>query len=445
MTVFRTAGTTAIAGIALAGATLATGTAHAATEVVWWHAMGGELGQKVEKIASDFNASQSEYKVTPVYKGNYTETMTAAIAAFRAKEHPAIVQVFEVGTGTMMAAKGAVYPVYELMAKAGEPFDPKAYLQAVVGYYADTDGNMLSMPFNSSTPILYYNKAAFEKAGLDPNVAPRTWGDIEAFSKKIIESGAAPCGFTTGWQSWVQIENFSALHNVPIASRANGFGGTDAVLEINGDLQKRHIGNMAEWQKSKIFDYGGRRSDSAPKFYSGECAIYMNSSAALAGVRANAKDFEVGVGMLPYYDDVKGAPQNSIIGGATLWVLSCHSDEEYKGVAKFFTYLSSPEVQAWWHQETGYLPITNAAYDLSKSQGYYEKNPGADISVLQMNLNPPTENSKGLRFGNFVQIRDVINEELEEVWSGKKSASDALDAAVERGNKLLREFQDQNS
>ncbi|WP_436643470.1 sn-glycerol-3-phosphate ABC transporter substrate-binding protein UgpB [Microbaculum sp. FT89] len=445
MTLFRTAGTSALAGLAVAGATLAAGSANAATEVVWWHAMGGELGQKVEKIAGDFNAMQSDYKVTPVYKGNYTETMTAAIAAFRAKEHPAIVQVFEVGTGTMMAAKGAVYPVYELMEKAGEPFDPKAYLQAVVGYYTDTDGNMLSMPFNSSTPILYYNKTAFEKAGLDPNTPPKTWGDIEAFSRKIIESGAASCGFTTGWQSWVQLENFSALHNVPFASKANGFGGTDAVLEFNGDLQKRHVANMGEWQTSKIFDYGGRRSDPAPKFYSGECAIYMNSSASLAGVRANAKDFEVGVGMLPYYDDAAGTPQNSIIGGATLWPLTGHSDETYKGAAKFFTYLSSPEVQAWWHQETGYLPITTAAYELTKAQGYYDKNPGADISVLQMNLNPPTETSRGLRLGNFVQIRDVINEELEEVWAGKKSAEEALDAAVERGNKLLRAFQDQNS
>ena len=430
-------------GTMLSGAIAFAGAANAATEVEWWHAMGGALGEKVEKIAGDFNASQSDYVVKPVYKGNYTETMTAAIAAFRAGQQPAIVQVFEVGTGSMMAAKGAIDPVYQLMEKSGEPFDPKAYLAAVVGYYTDTDGNMLSMPFNSSTPIVYYNKDVFEKAGLDPNTAPKTWGDVEDFSKKIIDSGAAECGFTTGWQSWVQLENFSAFHNVPFASDANGFGGTDAVLEFNGDLQKRHIGNMGEWQKSKIFDYGGRRSDSAPKFYSQECAMYMNSSAALAGVRANAKDFEVGVGMLPYYDDVEGAPQNSIIGGATLWVLSGHDAEEYKGVAQFFNYLSSPEVQAWWHQETGYLPITNAAYELSKSQGYYEKNPGADTSVLQMNLNPPTENSRGLRLGNFVQIRDVINEELEEVWSGNKSADEALDTAVERGNKLLRDFQKQ--
>ena len=401
------------------------------------------LGEKVEEIAKKFNESQSDYTVTAVYKGNYTETMTAAIAAFRAKQQPAIVQVFEVGTATMMAAKGAVYPVYELMADTKEPFDPKAYLQAVTGYYMDSDGNMLSLPFNSSTPILYYNKTAFEKAGLDPNTPPKTWPEVGEMAKKLQASGVK-CGFTTGWQSWVQLENFSAWHNVPIATKSNGFDGLDTELEINSPLHVKHIGQLAEWQKSKIFDYGGRRSDSAPKFYSGECAIYMNSSAARAGILANVKDFEVGTGMLPYWPDVEGAPQNSIIGGATLWVLQGRPAEEYKGVAKFFTFLSSPEIQADWHQFTGYLPITTAAYELSKEQGYYARNPGADTAILQMTLKTPTANSKGLRLGNFVQIRDVINEELEAVWGGQKTAKEGLDAAVERGNKLLREFEAAN-
>jgi len=412
----------------------------AATEIEWWHAMGGELGQKVNEIADGFNASQSDYVLKPVYKGNYTETMTAAIAAFRAKQQPAIVQVFEVGTASMMAAKGAIKPVYELMKEANEPFDPKNYLASVTGYYTDSAGNMLSMPFNSSTPVLYYNKTAFQKAGLDPNTPPATWPELEAASKKLQAAGY-PCGFTTGWQSWVQIENFSAWHNVPIATKSNGFDGVDTELTINGPLQVRHIGAMAEWQKSKIFDYGGRRSDSAPKFYNQECAMYMNSSAAYAGVKNNTKDFEFGVGMLPYWPDVKGAPQNSIIGGATLWVLNGHGAEEYKGVAKFFTYLSSAEVQAGWHQFTGYLPITYAAYDLTKQQGFYDKNPGTDVAIKQMTLHEPTANSKGLRLGNFVQIRDVINEELEAVWAGTKTAQQGLDDAVARGNDLLRKFE----
>jgi sn-glycerol 3-phosphate transport system substrate-binding protein len=414
----------------------------AQTEIQWWHAMAGELGQKIEKLATDFNASQSEYKVVPVYKGTYAEVMTGAIAAFRAKQPPHIVQVFEVGTATMMAAKGAVYPVHELMKDSGEPFDPKSYLPAVVGYYTDTRGNLLSYPFNSSTPILYYNKDLFKKAGLDPETPPKTWPEVEATAKKLQAAGVA-CGFTSDWPSWVQIENFSALHNLPISTKENGFAGLDTELKINSPLHVRHIENLANWQKTKTFDYGGRGAAPAPKFYSGECGMQMASSASRLGIVTNLKA-EVGFGMLPYYPDAKGAPQNSIIGGATLWVLKGQKQAEYKGVAKFFAYLSKPDVQAWWHQQTGYLPITLAAYELSKQQGFYEKNPGTEISIKQMTLNPPTENSKGLRLGSFVQVRNLVEEEVENALQGKKSAKDALDAAVTRGNELLRQFEKAN-
>ncbi len=417
--------------------------AGAATEIQWWHAMGGRLGEKVNQIAKGFNESQTAYKIIAVYKGNYTETMTAAIAAFRANKHPHIVQVFEVGTATMMAAKGAVYPVYQLMADHKLPFDASVYLSAVTGYYTDAKGNMLSMPFNSSTPVLYYNKDLFKKAGLDPEKPPKTWPEVGAFAKKLQAAGVK-CGFTTGWQSWVQLENFSAWHNVPIATRSNGFEGLDTVFSFNSPLHVKHIGQLAAWQKTKIFDYGGRRSKSAPKFYTQECAMYMNSSASYAGISKNAKGFKFGVGQLPYWPDVKGAPQNSIIGGATLWVLKRHAKESYKGVGEFFNYLSSAKVQADWHQFTGYLPITKAAHKLTASQGYYTKNPGTEVSIIQMTGKAPTANSKGLRFGNFVQIRDIINEELEAVWSGKKTAKVALDQAVARGNALLRKFEKAN-
>lgn len=416
--------------------------ASAQTEVQWWHAMGGELGARLEQIAADYNASQTEYRIVPAFKGTYAETLTAGIAAFRAGEQPAIIQVFEVGTGTMMAAKGAVYPVYKLMADMGEPFEPADFLPAVVGYYTDPEGNMLSMPFNSSTPILYYNKDVFAKAGLDPNAPPRTWEEVEAFSKQIMSSGAAKCGFTTGWVSWVQLENFSAWHNQPIGTDENGFGAIDSKLTVNGPVQVKHWENLARWQAEGVFQYGGPvgGNDAPPKFYAQECAIYMNSSAARAGVLANAKDFQVGYGMLPYYADVPGAPQNSIIGGATLWVLQGRPAEEYKGVAKFFSYLSSPEVQANWFEPTGYLPITQAAFDFSKARGFFDKNPGADTAINQITLNPPTPNSKGLRFGNYVQIRAVIDEEFQALLSGQKNPQQALDAVVERGNALIAEF-----
>ena len=418
----------------------------AATEVTWWHAMGGELGQKLEAVAKKFNETQTEYKVVPVYKGSYPETLTAAIAAFRANQQPAIVQVFEVGTGTMMAAKGAVYPVYKLMADEGEPFDTKSFLAPVVGYYSDTNGNILSLPFNSSTPIMYYNKDVFKKAGLDPEIAPKTWKEVEEFSKKIVTSGAAKCGFTSAWITWAQTENLSALHDQPFGTKENGFGGFDAKFEFNGPVQAKHWANLKKWQDEGLFKYGGPvgGDQAATMFYAQECAITMNSSAGRAGVLANAKTFTPGFAPLPYYDDVTKEPKNSIIGGATLWVLNGKDKATYKGVAKFFTYLSKPEVQAEWHQATGYLPITNAAYELGKSQGYYEKNPGSDISIKQIMRGTPTANSKGVRFGNFTQVRTIVDEEFQSLLAGKKDAQQALDSAVTRGNTLLREFEAAN-
>jgi len=416
--------------------------AQAVTDIMWWHAMSGELGRQLEKLAADFNASQSEYRIVPSYKGNYTETVTAAIFAFRSRSQPAIVQVSEIATATMMAAKGATYPVFELMRDESEAFSPAAYLPAVSGYYTDADGNMLSFPFNASTPILYYNKDMFRTAGLDPQIAPRTWPELGAAAKRLRASGAV-CGFTTSWPSWINVENFSAFHNLPISTRANGFGGFDAVLTFNNRLMVRHIAQLAEWQTTKLFDYSGRATSAEPRFQNGECGIFIGSSATRADIKANSK-FEVGYGMLPYWPDVEGAPQNTSIGGATLWVLRDRPRAEYKGVAKFFAFLSKPEIQAAWHQNTGYLPVTRAAFDLTRAQGFYDRNPGTAISIEQITLHPPTENSRGVRLGSFVLIRDVIDEELEQTFSGKKSAQAALDSAVERGNRLLRQFERAN-
>jgi sn-glycerol 3-phosphate transport system substrate-binding protein len=413
--------------------------AAAATDIALWHAMSGELGRQLDKLAADFNASQSDYRIVPAYKGNYTETVTAAIFAFRSRSQPAIVQVNEVATATMTAARGAIYPVFSLMRDQGEPFSLNDYLPAVSGYYTDVSGNLLSFPFNSSTPILYYNKTMFRDAGLDPETAPKTWPELGAAAKRLRERGAV-CGFTTSWPSWIHVENFSAFHNLPLATRTNGFAGLDAELTINNPVLVKHVAQLAEWQKTKLFDYSGRGQAAEPRFQNGECGIFIGSSATRADIKANSK-FEVGYGMMPYWPDVAGAPQNSIIGGATLWVLRDRPREEYKGVARFFAYLSQPGVQAAWHQNTGYLPITRAAFELTRAQGFYERNPGFAISYEEITLHPPTENSKGVRLGSFVLIRGVIEDELEEAFAGQKSAQVALDAAVERGNKLLRQFE----
>jgi sn-glycerol 3-phosphate transport system substrate-binding protein len=428
------------AAIVLALACAATA-AQAVTEIQWWHSMTGANNDRVNALAKRFSDSQKDYKVTAVYKGSYPESMANAIAAYRAGNAPHILQVFEVGTGTMMAAKGAIKPVFEVMSEGGEKFDPKVYVPAVAGYYTNTKGQMLSFPFNSSTTVFYYNKDAFEKAGLDPNRAPQTWPEVVSAMAKLKASGHA-CPFTTGWQTWTQLESFSAWHNVPFLTKENGFGGLDAKLVFNGPVQVKHIENMQDWIKKGYFVYGGRKNEPEAKFFSGECAMLTTSSAAYGTIKQNAK-FKFAESTLPYYGDVAGAPQNTIIGGASLWIMGGKSKDEYKGVAKFLSFLSQPEVQAEFHQATGYLPITMAAYELTKKSGFYEKNPGTDVAVQQM-IVKTTNNSRGVRAGNFPQIRDVMDEELEAVWAGKKTAKQGLDDAVKRGNEVIDRFNKAN-
>jgi len=411
-------------------------------EIEFWHAATGALAAALTEVVDGFNASQDEYVVNPVYKGSYAETMSAAIAAFRAGQPPHIVQVFEVGTATMMAATGAIYPVYQLMADTGTPFDPDIYIAPVKGYYTSADGKMISMPFNSSTAVLWYNKDAFRAAGLDPDDPPGTWAEVRAAAKAIVDAGAAKIGLSTAWLTWVQFEQFAAIHDIPFATRSNGFEGMDAVLTLDHPLFVRHVQTLMDMQAEGSFTYSGR--DSAPDalFGSGEAAMLMASSALRARVMREA-EFEWGVTYLPYYDDFIAEPKNSIIGGASLWVFRRPNAtaDEYAGVAAFFAYLGEAATDAKWHIMTGYVPTTFGGYEAARAQGYYEQNPGADLAILQLARPNPTQNTKGLRLGNLPAIRIVIYEEVEKALQGQQTAQQAMANAVRRGNELLREFE----
>ncbi len=425
---------------AAAAATLAASPAAAQVEIQWWHAMTGANNEVVVKLAQEFNAAQSEYRVVPTYKGSYPDTMNAGIAAFRSGNAPHILQVFEVGTATMMAARGAIKPVFQMMAEANEPFDPKAYLPAVAGYYSTSRGEMLSFPFNSSSSVMWYNKDAFRRAGLNPDQPPRTWPEVFEAAKKLRAAGHDKCGFSSAWITWLNLEQFSVWHNVPLATRANGIDGFDTELRFNSPLHVRHLQNLVELQRDNTFSYSGRTNTGEGRFTSGECPIMLTSSGFYGNVRANAK-FEWANAPMPYYPDAPGAPQNSTLGGASLWVMGGKTAAEYRGVAKFFTFLSDTTRQAKLHTDSGYLPITLAAYQQVKASGFYTQNPYLETPILELTNKPPTENSRGLRLGNMVQMRDVWAEEIEAALAGQKSAQAALDAAVTRGNAMLRQFE----
>ena len=407
----------------------------ARTEIHFWHAMGGQLGETVNALVKQFNESQSEWEVKPLQKGTYPETLTAAIAAYRQKNPPHIVQVFDVGTQTMMLS-GAIYPVSQLMKEHEIRIDWNDFIRPVTGYYSK-DGQLYSMPFNSSSPILYYNKDAFKKAGLDPEKPPTTWKQVGEFAKKILAAGAAKCGFTTSWPSWTMLENTFPWHDQPFATNQNGYTGLDTKLLINGEFGMKHIGQVAAWQKEGIYSYGGRMGQPDPKFINGDCAMLIQSSAVIGGFKKSLK-FAWGTGQLPHW----GPPykkQNAIVGGATLWVMRGQKAADYKGVAQFFKFLAEPHQQMWWHVTTGYLAISHAALKNLEAAYHFKKYPEQWTAFSQLSAKP-TANSQGIRLGNFVQIRDAIETEMENIFAGKKTAKQGLDDAVAKGDEILKEF-----
>jgi sn-glycerol 3-phosphate transport system substrate-binding protein len=426
-----------LAAVALALTMAASSSVEAKTQVSWWHAMTGANNEVVEKIAKDFNATQQDYEVVPVFKGTYPETLNAGIAAFRAGQPPDIMQVFDVGTGVMMNAEGAIKPVAEVLTEAGMSFDKSQYLPGIVAYYSRPDGTMLSFPYNSSSPILYFNKDIFQKAGLDVANPPKTWNEVWDAAKKIKASGAAPCGYTSTWLTWIHLENFAAWNNVPYATNENGLAAQDAELQINAPLFVNHFQALADLAKDGTFKYGGRTSEAKQIFLAGECGIFTESSGGLGDIVKSGMNY--GIGQLPYDSDAAGAPQNTIPGGASLWVFGGKSEDQYKGVAAFFNYLSQTEVQTYLHQKSGYLPVTLKAYEETKKSGFYEKNPGRETPITQMMGKEPTANSRGVRLVNLPQVRDIENEEFEKMLAGDQTAQQALDNAVKRGNEAIKQ------
>jgi len=346
----------------------------------------------------------------------------------------------------MMAAGRAVKPAHELLAETGVAIDTRDFIGPVAGYYAAADGRMMALPFNSSTAIAFYNKDMFQRAGLDPNAFPATWEGVGEAARKLKAAGIA-CPMTSSWPTWLMVEQLLAIHDVPLASRANGFEGLDATLNLTNPVMVKHLTNLVAWQREGLFRYAGRDTAGDPLFPSGECAITFASSGLRARIAREAR-FQWGAAMLPYYEGT--TPRNSIIGGAALWTMNRgpnaqRTPQELRGVAEFYRYITSPAVMAKWHQDTGYVPVTRAAYEATKAAGYYGQNPGADVPIEEMlRGGDPTANSRGIRLGGFIEIRNIVQEEMERAFQGQVTPEAALASANTRGNQVLRNFERTN-
>lgn len=418
--------TTVTAGLMTFAAPLA-----AQTDIQFWHAMGGRLGEVVEEIATKYNSSQDTYNLVPTYKGGYEDTMTAGIAAFRAKQQPNIIQIFDAGAATIINAKGATVPVADLIAD----FDSSDYIEGVRNFYADSDGNMIGLPFNSSTPLLYYNKDVLEKAGI--GAPPATWEEFEAMAPKIKEAGYQ--ALAQSHSPWIFSENFHSRHNLQLATGNNGYDSTDVKILYNNDEMKMHWSKVKEWLDAGYYGFYGRGwGDNQDAFVQQKAAMWLGSSGSFGGL-AKSAEFEFGAAELPYWKSITDEPYGTFIGGAALFAMAGKPDEENAGVADFMEFLTSPEMQYFWHKETGYVPITNAAYEMAKADGYYDSTPDAEVGITQLTQRGG-EWTKGYRLGFYVQIREAMYKQYDNIFSGASTVEAAFEAMEKESNALLERF-----
>jgi sn-glycerol 3-phosphate transport system substrate-binding protein len=412
---------------------LTAGWANAAWEIRVWHTMQGAAAAQLAELARRFNDAQKQYRVVLAYRP--AGLQAAALASPKSGPRPHIIQVGDAGTAEILSHAAAIVPLWRLMAEAGQPFE-QDYFPAVAATLSDGEGRLLALPFNASTPVLYYNRDAFRNARLDPAKPPQTWYEMPDALGALVEAGEL-CAFTTARPSWVLLENMSAWHDQEFATHQNGVGGDEARLAFNTRLMVRWISMLSTWSKSGYFSYSGRGNEAEARFAAGECVLLTSSSASYAELRKRAK-FDLAVAQLPYYDDFDEAPQNTLFGGAALWVLAGKPKQDYRGVAEFLAYLAWPEIQAEWVSITGDLPLTQTAYEHARRQGFFTALPIYEIAVQQLRK-APTRDSQGIRLARLQKIRDIIDEELELVWKGSKTPLDALNTAVSRGNALLEQ------
>ncbi|MBB4404176.1 MULTISPECIES: extracellular solute-binding protein [Rhizobium/Agrobacterium group] len=432
--------TSFVAGVAIAAAFGATAAQAEKTKFEFWYGLSGDLGDRVQETCKKFNDSQAEFEIVCTSQNDYESTLQNTIAAYRAKKQPAITQIYDAGTLDMMLSKAFV-PAKKLMADNGYKIDWNNYFPGIANYYATASGELNSFPYNSSTAMFYYNVDAFEKAGI--TFKPDTWEQIEEASKKLKAAGFE-CPLAFNFDTWMLMEQFSAIHNQPIATKANGYQGLDAELTINKTKFVDQVKFFRKMQDEKLFVVKTKQlgMDILPAFTSQTCQMFMTSIANHGTVgKSMPEGVKWDVAMLPIW---KGTERhNSLVGGASLWVLAGRPEAEYKGAAAFLNFIAQPDMVEWWSTVTGYIPVTKTGFDAMKANGFYDKAPykGREKAIESLTFTPPSEYTRGIRLGGFTQIRKEVATSLEAIFMQNADIQAELDKAVERANTGLRRFE----
>ncbi|NMH67894.1 ABC transporter substrate-binding protein [Bacillus sp. RO3] len=401
-------------------------------EVVFWHAMSGDLETVLKDVVADFNESQEDIKVTPVFQGTYEEALTKFNTVAGTEDAPTIMQTFEVGTKYMVDS-GHVQPVQKFI--DNENYDTSQWDQNISNYYS-VDGEQYSMPFNSSTPVLIYNKDAFKEAGLNPDEAPMTYSELMTAAKKLTKSNGGQTsqyGFSILNYGWF-FEEMVAAQGGHYVNNENGRSGNATKATFNGKEGMNVFTLIRDMHKEGTFyNVGQNWDDIRAAFQSEKVAMYLDSSAGVKTIIDNA-DFEVGVSYLPIPDDAER--EGVIIGGASVWMSSGIDKAKQEAAWEFMKYLTTPEVQAEWHVETGYFAINPAAYDQDIVKEEWEKYPQLKVTVDQLRETKSGTATQGALISVFPESRQKVVTAMESLYQGM-DPKEALDQAAKETDRAL--------
>jgi sn-glycerol 3-phosphate transport system substrate-binding protein len=429
---------------AIAAGAMIAGTAGASAQsrqkFDFWYGLTGELGDIMVAHCKRFNESQTKFEAVCTGQGGYDKAEQNTIAAFRAKQQPTLVQIYDAGTVNFMLS-GAIYKASDLVKDYKMNVKWDDYFPGISNYYATSKGEMWSFPYNSSTAMYYYNKDAWAKIG--KSAPPATWEEHEKDMRALKAAGYA-CPMAVNFDTWQLMEQFSAIHSQPIATKSNGYDGLDAELVFNKTKFVDHMKNFRKWIDEGLVQIHTPQTGKTivQAFADGTC-MSMQSSIADHGVVGVTKKegLNWAVQPLPVYEGTKR--QNSLVGGASIWIMAGKSKEEYEGAAAYLDFLAKPTEAQWFSTVTGYIPVTNSGFQAMTANGFYKeaKFAGRELAIASLTATPPSATSKGIRLGNFTSIRAEIRAELEAAFTGKKEVQAALDDAVARGNQILRRFE----
>ncbi|ELZ58965.1 MULTISPECIES: extracellular solute-binding protein [Halorubrum] len=416
----------------------------------FWHAFGGRKARLLDEFAAEFAAETDGIAVRPSSKGSYRGVFEATLAAADRGDPPAIAHLYEIGTRRALDSE-AFTPVERLLDRdagglggsggAGGPgaaFSPDDLLAPVANYYR-TDGVLHSMPFNASTPVLYYDRAAFERAGLDPDDPPETFDEVRRCAERLVESGATETGITFATYSWF-VEQWFAEAGEPLVDADNGRGGTPTESRFDGPVGERIYGWIADMAADGLYHDPGieARGQAREAFHEGRAGMLIGSTSAMVDVREGAS-FPVGVGYFP----VAGERHGVVVGGGSLWVADGASTAEQRAAAAFLGWLAAPERQARWHRETGYFPVHEGAVERLDREGWFDENPGYRTAVNQLLDAEDGVATTGARIGPFDTVRTLVAEAS--VDAREHGVDEALDRLADSTALQLERYADERA